>query len=42
MIAASTACEKGYDVTLIEKNHKLGKKLAITGKGRVILLTLVK
>ena len=34
MIAASTACEKGYDVTLIEKNHKLGKKLAITGKGR--------
>lgn len=34
MIAASTACEKGYDVTLIEKNYKLGKKLAITGKGR--------
>lgn len=34
MIAASTACERGFDVTLIEKNHKLGKKLAITGKGR--------
>lgn len=34
MIAASTACERGCDVTLVEKNHKLGKKLAITGKGR--------
>ncbi|MGO1044213.1 NAD(P)/FAD-dependent oxidoreductase [Clostridioides difficile] len=34
MIAASTASERGFDVTLIEKNHKLGKKLAITGKGR--------
>ena len=26
--------ENGHDVTLLEKNEKLGKKLFITGKGR--------
>lgn len=34
MIAAVAAAEKGNNVTLIEKNEKLGKKLFITGKGR--------
>ena len=34
MIAAITACQKGDEVVLIEKNHSLGKKLLITGKGR--------
>lgn len=34
MIAAGTAANKGYSVTLIEKNNRLGKKLYITGKGR--------
>jgi predicted Rossmann fold flavoprotein len=34
MIAAITAAEAGNQVTLIEKNEKLGKKLFITGKGR--------
>ncbi|MEL7597900.1 MAG: aminoacetone oxidase family FAD-binding enzyme, partial [Clostridiaceae bacterium] len=33
MMAAIYASEK-YQVTLIEKNNKLGKKLFITGKGR--------
>lgn len=33
MMAAIYAAEK-YQVTLIEKNNKLGKKLFITGKGR--------
>lgn len=34
MMAAGTAGTRGLDVTLIEKNEKLGKKLFITGKGR--------
>ena len=34
MMAASTAGSRGLDVTLIEKNQKLGRKLYITGKGR--------
>ena len=33
LMAAVTAC-KNNDVTLIEKNAVLGKKLRITGKGR--------
>lgn len=34
MIAASTAASMGHDVTLLEKNDRLGRKLLITGKGR--------
>ena len=34
MIAAGVAAENGANVTLLEKNEKLGKKLYITGKGR--------
>lgn len=34
MIAAGFAGFRGKDVTLFEKNEKLGKKLFITGKGR--------
>ena len=34
MIAAAKAAERGFDVVLLEKNEKLGKKLFITGKGR--------
>lgn len=34
MIAAIEAAKQGNDVTLLEKNNKLGKKLYITGKGR--------
>lgn len=34
MMAAGTAASLGADVTLIEKNNILGKKLLITGKGR--------
>ena len=34
MMAAATAGSRGLDVTLIEKNQKLGRKLYITGKGR--------
>lgn len=34
MMAAFAASESGNDVTLFEKNEKLGKKLFITGKGR--------
>ncbi len=34
MMAAISASEAGAEVTLIEKNEKLGKKLYITGKGR--------
>ncbi|SKA83170.1 hypothetical protein SAMN05443428_10548 [Caloramator quimbayensis] len=39
MMAAIIAAMKGKDVTLIEKNEKLGKKLFITGKGRCNLTT---
>jgi len=34
LMAAGEAAKSGADVTLFEKNEKLGKKLAITGKGR--------
>lgn len=34
MMAAGTAARAGHEVTLFEKNEKLGKKLFITGKGR--------
>ena len=34
MMAALSAAWKGHQVTLLEKNEKLGKKLFITGKGR--------
>ncbi len=34
MMAAITAAGNGHEVTLIEHNEKLGKKLFITGKGR--------
>ena len=34
MFAAITAAEQRKKVLLLEKNHRLGKKLLITGKGR--------
>ena len=34
VMAAISAAECGADVTIIEKNEKLMKKLFITGKGR--------
>lgn len=34
IIAAGFAASRGLDVTLIEKNERIGKKLFITGKGR--------
>jgi len=34
MMAATTAASRGLRVVLLEKNHRLGKKLAITGGGR--------
>lgn len=34
VMAAVTAARAGQDVTLLEKNEKIGKKLYITGKGR--------
>lgn len=34
MMAAISAAREGADVTLWEKNDRLGKKLSITGKGR--------
>ena len=34
MLAAITAARRGLRVLLLEKNDRLGKKLAITGKGR--------
>lgn len=34
MMAAAAAAELGAQVALIEKNDRLGRKLAITGKGR--------
>lgn len=39
IMAAIIAAKKGDEVTLIEKNEKLGKKLFITGKGRCNLTT---
>ena len=34
MLAAANAARNGHQVTLFERNEKLGKKLYITGKGR--------
>lgn len=34
LLAAGTAAELGANVTLIEKNAKVGRKIMITGKGR--------
>lgn len=34
MLAAISAKNQGYDVTILEKTSRLGKKLSITGKGR--------
>ena len=34
MMAAGVAAKNGCDVTIIEKNKRVGKKLLITGKGR--------
>ena len=34
MMAALSAAEQGTQVTLLEPNERLGKKLNITGKGR--------
>ena len=34
MMAAITAARQGADVTLLERNPKVGRKLYITGKGR--------
>ncbi len=34
MMAAGAAASMGADVTLFERNEKVGRKLAITGKGR--------
>ena len=34
MMAAVSAAERGAQVTLLEPNERLGKKLNITGKGR--------
>ncbi|MGI6151845.1 MAG: NAD(P)/FAD-dependent oxidoreductase [Christensenellales bacterium] len=40
MLAAATAAQRGHEVTLIEQNEKLGKKLYITGKGRCNLTNI--
>ena len=34
LIASSVAASRGLDVSLFEKNNKIGRKLYITGKGR--------
>lgn len=34
MMAAGAAAENGADVVIVEKNQRVGRKLAITGKGR--------
>lgn len=38
MMSAIAAAKRGADVTLLEKNDKLGKKIYITGKGRCNVL----
>lgn len=40
MIVVLIVCEKGYDVILIEKNYKLGKKFVIIGKGRCNIINV--
>ncbi len=34
MMAAANAADRGLDVTLLEKNQRVGRKILITGKGR--------
>ena len=34
LFAAVTAAKRGLQVLLLERNDRIGKKLAITGKGR--------
>lgn len=34
MMAASKAADRGLNVILLEKNHRVGRKILITGKGR--------
>ena len=34
MMAAMTAANNGHEVTLLDGNERIGKKLFITGKGR--------
>lgn len=34
LMAAGTCAKKGFDVTLIERNERIARKLMITGKGR--------
>ena len=34
ILASGIAASRGFDVTLLEKNERIGKKLFITGKGR--------
>ncbi|PKM66625.1 MAG: aminoacetone oxidase family FAD-binding enzyme [Firmicutes bacterium HGW-Firmicutes-2] len=41
MVAAIMVARNGHDVTLLEQNEKLGKKLYITGKGRCNLTNVV-
>lgn len=40
MMAAIRAAENGAEITLFEKNNRLGKKLSITGKGRCNLTNI--
>ncbi len=40
LMAAGLLAEKGFDVTVFDKNEKAGKKLFITGKGRCNLTNL--
>lgn len=41
MMAAITAASSGCEVTLLEQNHKLGKKIYATGNGKCNLTNLV-
>ena len=40
MCAAVYAARNGADVTIVEKNTRLGKKLSVTGNGRCNLTNL--
>lgn len=40
MFVGGLLAKKGYDVTIFDKNDKVGKKLAITGKGRCNITNL--
>ena len=37
LMAAGRAAERGFEVILLEKNDRPGKKLRISGKGRATL-----